>query len=855
MTLESNRNGTTIAERDLPDPPTVRLVIGDFDLMRGEVETERLMEPSGTLTGGARQGLEQTAEKMAAQSAQVDVGLQAQIPDAADATLRAIVEGIEAEIGERFFHSLVKQLAAALGVQYAFVSEINEDQTSFRTLAVWGRGAFLPNFEIRLRGTPCEAVLKGQMSHYSRSVQLLFPRDAGLVEWEAESYCGVPLLDASCKVVGHLAIVDDKPMLDGARSLSSMRIFAPRTWAEIERSRTQSVLREREQAYRDLYEEAPVAYVSVGTDGLIKKANQRAAELFRYRVGELTGRPVFDLYADTPSGKGKARDVFQCFLAGRECEAEELECRAADGTPIWISLSVKPIRDAQGQIQASRSTLVDITSRKQMEAALRKSEARLNRILNLAMDAIVTMDEEERIVLFNAVAEKVFRCSAAEAIGRTFARFLSEGFHKALAGYIEAFAQCGCARQYMSSDGLTALRADGDAFPIEATISGVEVDGRNLFTLMLRDIGERRRAEAEIRKLQLSNVYLQEEILEEHNFKEIVGNSSRLLAELHKVEQVAVTDTAVLICGETGTGKELVARAIHDRSTRRERPLVKVNCSAISAGLVESELFGHVKGAFTGAIERRLGRFELADGGTIFLDEVGELPLETQVKLLRVLQEHEFEPVGSSRSIRVDVRVIAATNRDLGEAVKSGRFRSDLFYRLNVFPLEVPPLRDRQSDIPKLAMFFLKRFSNKFEKRIDTLSQATMDLLLGYRWPGNIRELQNVIERAVILSQGSVLMMDTSQLRAEVPEIIYSPSNGVGNQTAASAAASEISGLTRPACSSPTSLEEVERRHILTVLQKTQGLIEGPNGAARILAVNPSTLRARMKKLGIKINR
>jgi formate hydrogenlyase transcriptional activator len=399
------------------------------------------------------------------------------------------------------------------------------------------------------------------------------------------------------------------------------------------------------------------------------------------------------------------------------------------------------------------------------------------------------------------------------------------------------------------------LRADGDEFPIEATISQVEVGGHNLFTLILRDIDDRRRAEAELRRLQLSNVSLQEEIRAEHNFKEIVGNSSGLLAVLRNVDQVAVTDTAVLVCGETGTGKELVARAIHDRSTRRERPLVKVNCSAISAGLVESELFGHVKGAFTGAIERRLGRFELADGGTIFLDEVGELPLETQVKLLRVLQEHEFEPVGSSRSIRVDVRVIAATNRDLGEAVTCGRFRSDLFYRLNVFPLEVPALRDRQSDIPKLAMFFLKRFSNKFGKRIETLSQATMDLLVGYRWPGNIRELQNVIERAVILSKGSVLVIDASQLRSDVPEMTLNPSNGVGSHTATRATASEISGLARHAWSCPTSLEEVERRHILTVLQKTQGLIEGPSGAARILAVNPSTLRGRLKKLGIKINR
>jgi PAS domain S-box-containing protein len=227
------------------------------------------------------------------------------------------------------------------------------------------------------------------------------------------------------------------------------------------------------------------------------------------------------------------------------------------------------------------------------------------------MDAIVTMDEGERIVLFNSAAENVFHCSAAEAIGGPFRRFLSEGFRRALASYIGSLGQPGSARQCMSSEGLTALRADGDEFPIEATISQVEIGGRNLFTLILRDVDEKKRAEAEFRKLQLANVYLREEIQGEHNFQEIVGNSSGLLAVLRKVEQVALTDTTVLIYGETGTGKELVARAIHDRSTRRERPLVKVNCSAISAGLVESELFGHVKGAFTGAFERRLGRFEL----------------------------------------------------------------------------------------------------------------------------------------------------------------------------------------------------------------------------------------------------
>jgi formate hydrogenlyase transcriptional activator len=259
-----------------------------------------------------------------------------------------------------------------------------------------------------------------------------------------------------------------------------------------------------------------------------------------------------------------------------------------------------------------------------------------------------------------------------------------------------------------------------------------------------------------------------------------------------------------------------------------------------------------MKGAFTSAIERRIGRFELANGGTIFLDEVGELPLETQVKLLRVLQEQEFERVGSSRPMRVDVRVIAATNRDLGEAVERGHFRADLFYRLNVFPLEVPPLRDRGLDIPELAMFFLQRFSKKLGKRIETVSQSTLDQLLAYSWPGNIRELQNVIERAVVLSQSLVLALDDNLLPADVS--VYSP-GAKGHHAGADSVASKIrdTGMRDPGRSpAPGSLEDVERCHILMVLQKTGGLIEGPNGAARILKINPSTLRGRMKKMGIK---
>ena len=341
-------------------------------------------------------------------------------------------------------------------------------------------------------------------------------------------------------------------------------------------------------------------------------------------------------------------------------------------------------------------------------------------------------------------------------------------------------------------------------------------------------------------RLEKENVYLQEEIRTVHNFEEIVGSSPALLALLRQVNQVAPTDSSVLIYGETGTGKELIARAIHDRSNRKDRPLVKVNCSAISAGLVESELFGHVKGAFTGAFERRIGRFELADGGTIFLDEVGELPLDTQVKLLRVLQEREFEPVGSNRSVRVDVRIICATNRNLEESISEGTFRSDLYYRLNVFPLEVPPLRERTSDIPQLAMFFLSRYARNLGKKIDGISAAATEILTNYAWPGNVRELQNVIERSLILANGPILNFEGDLSKTFVspvyPDVAIDPSEA-----------------SPPMTPSPRkTLREIEREHIIAVLQETRGVIEGANGAAKTLGIHPNTLRHRMEKLGIK---
>ena len=372
---------------------------------------------------------------------------------------------------------------------------------------------------------------------------------------------------------------------------------------------------------------------------------------------------------------------------------------------------------------------------------------------------------------------------------------------------------------------------------ILAAQAAISLENARLYEEMKAEVGRRSLAEQALRdalaqlevlknRLEAENVYLQEEIRTQHNFNEIVGNSAPLLEALRRVERVAPTDSTVLIVGETGTGKELFARAIHSRSARKTRPLVKVNCGAIAPGLVESELFGHVKGAFTGAIDKRVGRFEVANGGTIFLDEVGELSLEAQVKLLRVLQEHEFEPVGSSRTIRVDVRVIAATNRNLDEAVKGGKFRADLLYRLNVFPVEVPPLRVRRADIPLLVAFFVTGLARKLGKPIHGFSSRSMDRIMSYDWAGNVRELQNVVERAAILAHGPVL-----ELEAEVLPAAQSASPDVPS----------------------TTLDEIQRAHIASVLKMTGGVVEGSKGAASILGLHPNTLRSRMKKLGISV--
>jgi PAS domain S-box-containing protein len=498
-------------------------------------------------------------------------------------------------------------------------------------------------------------------------------------------------------------------------------------------------------------------------------------------------------------------------------------CLMPDGRRLYLVIDAGIISNEQGEVVAIVETQRDRTEQRLTMQALSESERRISLILGSAMDAIVTIDQQHRIALFNAAAARIFRCAADFAIGQLVELFIAPHCSKLFMQFID-FDNPAAKTQAWAPEGLSARRADGEEFPIEATFSPLETHDQKLYTIILRDVNDRRLAEQKLDRLQQEKGYLQEVLNDDHNPGDFVSGSKLMRTVMEQVRMVARTDTPVLLLGETGTGKELLARAIHEFSDRSAAIMVKVNCAALPAELIESELFGHEKGAFTGATQQRKGRFELADGGSLFLDELGELSLSAQAKLLRVLQEQEFERVGGCETIRVDVRVIAATHRNLAEEVSLGRFRSDLYYRLNVFPVEVPALRQRVTDIPLLARFFLTKYAKKFGKRFDDIDPAGLDYLRQYAWPGNVRELQNVIERAVILSQGSLLNIAPLQ-----PTRIH---------------AEAATGKLR-------TLESVEREHITRTLEAAHWQISGAKGAAAILGMNPNTLRSRMLKLGI----
>ena len=591
--------------------------------------------------------------------------------------------------------------------------------------------------------------------------------------------------------------------------------------SESERERAEEVLRGSEERLRRIFDHSNDAiFVIDPPQDEILDVNPRACSMLGYSREELLSMPISAIH---PNEMPQLRAFAQSVLQQGKGWTNELTCqtKAHKTLPSEISASVIDIAGRTCMIAMIR----DISERKRAEKALRDSENRLSRILESAMDAIITIDDEQRITLFNEAAEKVFSWPASEAIGQPFGRLLSDRLSKLLTEYIQASDEEDKAKRYLwVPEGLTARRADGEEFPIEGTLSQVEAAGQKLYTVILRDINQRKQAEEELNKLRLENVYLQEEVKTQHSFEEMVGQSPAIKKVLKAVETVAPTDASVLILGGTGTGKELVARAVHKLSGRGGKPLVKVNCAAIPAGLIESELFGHEKGAFTGAVSRKIGRFELADGGTIFLDEIGDLPVELQVKLLRVLQEGEFERVGGTQTFKADVRIIAATNRDLAKAMEEGRFRTDLYYRLNVFPVQIPSLRERKEDIPLLVRHFVMKHGTRLGKKIETIPKQAMRSLQAYSWPGNVRELENVIERAVIISQRSEL---------ELGEWI--------SKAGVTSSGSRIS-----------TLEELEKKHIIEVLQLTGWRVSGEKGAAKLLGMKPTTLESRMKKLGVK---
>jgi PAS domain S-box-containing protein len=611
--------------------------------------------------------------------------------------LRMIAEGTAGATGDAFFTQLVEHLARAIGARHAFVAEFIPPSLA-RTFAYWSEGKLAPNFEFELAGTPCEEVIHGDMCFYPSGLEKKYAE----TEPGISSYLGAPLLSREGRIRGHLCVYDESPLPNDPRTLTIFKIFAMRATAELDRLALERNLREQEDRLRDLFDEAPIAYVHETLDSHFLRANRAAMRILGITPEDVPHMVGKNMAPDTPDAQRRMREAFESVGKGTDTSGVVLELRRKDnGKPIWIQWWSKP--DPSGSY--TRTMFIDIT---------------------------------ERVLL-----------------------------------------------------------------------------------------------EQEQTRLQAQNDYLREELKSVHNFEEIVGSSPGLLQVLERVKRVAPTDASVLITGETGTGKELIARAIHAISGRANRPFIKVNCAALATSLVESELFGHERGAFSGAIQRRIGRFELAHNATIFLDEIGEVPLDVQVKLLRVLQEREFERVGGNQTIKADVRVIAATNRDLGKRISEGNFRADLFYRLNVFPIHLPPLRARQADIPLLTHFFVQKHAMRIGRRIESLDPESMRRLVAYSWPGNIRELENFIERALILNSSPVLHVNVDGYEDEQRPVPGGavPETGEGSRA--------------------SDLDSIQREHIQSVLCEANWVIEGSQGAAIRLGLKPGTLRHRMKKLGI----
>jgi len=769
--------------------------------------------------------------------------------------LQEIVEGVESKVGEQFFSSLVQQLATALGVDYAYISELNEDGTRFRSRAGWGKGQSLPQFDVPAHG-PCEAVLTRKCVHHPDQLRALYPHVQLIQDIGVESYCGVPIVDSSDRVVGHLAIMDSKPMPDHVRATSILGIFATRAAAELERLGFERAMRKSDLTLRKIDEGTAATTGAEFFNSLVKSLAEalqtkyafvsKFVEGNRTRVRTLAfwkGDGFLDNFEydlpHTPCERVLAGEVCLFPEKVQDLFPEHRDDLAKLGVESYLAI---PVSDRSGTVMGHLAVMDTKPmhddprvfsvfkifgvragaelERERMDRQIKDNEERLRDLFDEAPIAYVHEGLDSKLLRVNRTAMNSLGITP-DQVESLYGRDFVPNTPDAQRRLKEAFTSVG--KGIDTSGVVLELRRKDNGKPLWMKWwSRPDPSGTYTRTMFL-DITEQVLMEQEKARLEAQNVYLQEEIKGSHNFEELIGGATSLKKVLKNVERVAPTDSTVLITGETGTGKELIARAIHNLSPRKNKPLVKVNCAAIPAGLIESELFGHEKGAFTGALSKKMGRFELADKGTIFLDEIGELPLDLQSKLLRVLQEGEFERVGGTQTFKVNVRVIAATNRDLEKLSKVGHYRPDLYYRLNVFPIHLPSLREREGDIPLLVQYFVRKFAVDFGKKIDRISERMMTSLQRYQWPGNIRELEHVIERAVILTEGSEL---------EPIEWLSQPDGKAG------------SGKT-------LTLEELERQHIVEVLELTNWRVSGEKGAAKILDIIPTTLEARMKKLGI----
>ncbi len=784
--------------------------------------------------------------------------------------LRRISEATSGLTGNDFLQELARKISLLMGMDFCFIAECaNEDKSRLRTVAFVQGEKILDNVEYNTRDSGCQMMMNGQPFFQAEGIQQRFPGAAGI-----EAYVGAPIISTTTgEILGHIATTNRSPVTEEKNQTEVLQIFASRIAAEFERMKAQRELEQKNSELQQRLRENEFyaftmnhlqeAVFWINQDGYIWQVNDSASRLSGYASEELIRKHVFDLNQSVQ--RPNWEEVWNRLREKKKVVFDAVFMRK-DGSMIDIEIT-QNFMEFEG-MEYTCSIVRDIRQRKLEEELLRTvSEATSGLtgedfLIELARHITMTLvmrytlitecaneDKTRLRTLCYVDGEKVLDNIEYDTAdipceiimqGKDFfqskdvqIRFPKEKGIESVVGVPIFSTKTGEVIGHilaLDPHPVTTERNQTAILKIFAARAGAEIERMKAEKEL-----EKANAELKIRlgeietlknQLQLENKYLQEEIKLTYNFEEIISRSRDFQRVLQQIQQVASTDATVLILGESGTGKELIARAVHNISNRSKRPLVKVNCATLPANLIESELFGHEKGAFTGALDRKIGRFELADGGTIFLDEIGELPVDLQAKLLRVLQEGEFERLGNPKTMKVNVRVIAATNRNLQQAIEKKEFREDLYYRLNVFPVLCPPLRDRKEDIPLLVKHFCQKHEGKVGRKITNVPAKVIDALMAYDWPGNIRELENIIERAMVLSPNNTL---------EYGEWIPTAKHNV--------TASHRTDV---------KLDDVEKEHILEVLKKTGWKVSGEKGAAKILGLNATTLEARMKKLGIR---